>query len=129
MSPIAQKDYWSSLSIEISRIAWFIIPRETIVEAQLTAAHYRSSPLVQWGLEIPCSLTFKIPAIKKSSELLKEYPEHFESNFTEPQEIIILGTFSKKDSLATTSRETTRKSSTGIKHKSNKLESSDIQMI
>ena len=44
------------LPIEISRITRFIIARGAIVEAQLTAAHYRRSPLVQGGLEIPCSL-------------------------------------------------------------------------
>ena len=67
-----------------------------------------------------------MPATKKSSELLKKYLELFESKYTEPQEIISLGTFDKKDSLATTSRETTGKSSTGIKHKSNKPESTDV---
>ena len=115
------------LPIEISRITRFIIARGAIVEVLLTAAHYRRSPLVQGGLEIPCSLTFKMPATKKSSELLKKYLELFESKYTEPQEIIILGTFNKKDSLATTSRETMGKSSTGIKHKSNKPESTDIR--
>ena len=110
------------LPIEISRITRFIIARGAIVEAQLTAAHYRRSPLVQGGLEIPCSLTFKMPATKKSSELLKKYLELFESKYTEPQEIIILRTF-----LATTSGKTTGKSSTGIKHKSNRPESTDIR--
>ena len=115
------------LPIAISRITRFIIARGVIVEAQLTAAHYRRSPLVQGGLEIPCSLIFKMPETKKSSELLKKYLERFESKQTEPQEIIILGTFIKKDSLATTSRETTGKSSTGIKQKSNKPESTDTE--
>ena len=72
------------LPIEISRITRFIIARGAIVEAQLTAAHYRRSPLVQGGLEIPCSLTFKMPATKKSSELLKKYLELFESKYAEP---------------------------------------------
>ena len=115
------------LPIEISRITWFIIAREAIVEAQLTAAHYRRSPLVQGGLEIPCSLTFKMPATKKSSELLKKYLELFESKYTEPQEIIILGTLNRKDFLAMTSRKTTGISSTGIKDKCNKPESTDIR--
>ena len=68
-----------------------------------------------------------MPATKKSSELLKKYLELFESKYTEHQEIITLGTFKKKDSLATTSRETTGKSSAGIKHKSNKPGSTDIR--
>ena len=104
------------LPIAISRITRFIIARGVIVEAQLTAAHYRRSPLVQRRLEISCSITLKMPATKKSSELLKKYLELFESKYTELQEII-LGTFNKKDSLATTSRETAGKSSTGIKQK------------
>ena len=61
------------LTIEISRITRFIIVRGTIAEAQLIAAHYRPSPLVQGGLEIPCSITFKMPAIKESSGLVKKY--------------------------------------------------------
>ena len=58
---------------------------------------------------------------------MKKYLELFESKYTEAQEIIILGTFNRKGSLATTSRETTEKSSKGIKHKSNKPESTDIR--
>ena len=115
------------LPIEISRITRFMIARGTMVEAQVTAAHYRRPLLVQGGLEISYSLTFKMPATKKSSELLKKYLELFESKYTEHQEIITLGTFKKKDSLATTSRETTGKSSAGIKHKSNKPGSTDIR--
>ena len=60
------------LPTEISRITRFIVARGAIVEAQLTAAHYRRYPLVQGGLEIPCSLKFKMPATKKSSESLKK---------------------------------------------------------
>ena len=117
------------LTIDISRITRFIIVRGTIAEAQLTAAHYRRSPLVQGGLEIPCSLTFEMPATKKSSGLVKKYLELFESKYTEPQEIIILGTFNKKYSLTTISSETTGKGSTGINHKSNKPESNDLSKI
>ena len=115
------------LPIEISRITRFIITHGAIVEDQLTAAQYRRSSLVQGGLVIPCSLISKMPVTKKSSELLKKYLELFESKYTEPQEIIILGTFNKKDSLATASREATGKSSTRIKHESNRPESTDIR--
>ena len=115
------------LPIEISRITRFIIAHGAIVEAQLTAVQYRRSSLVQGGLEIPCSLTSKMPATKKRSELLKKHLELFEWQYTEPQEIIILGTFNKKDSLATTSREATGKRSAGIKHESNKPKSTDIR--
>ena len=68
-----------------------------------------------------------MPATKKSSELLKKYLELFESKYTEPQEIIILGTLNRKDFLAMTSRKTTGISSTGIKDKCNKPESTDIR--
>ena len=57
---------------------------------------------------------------------MKKYLELFESKYTEAQEIIILGTFNRKGTLATASRETTEKSPTGIKRKSNKPESNDI---
>ena len=120
-----QRKIVGHLPIEISRITPFIIARGTIVEAQLTPTHYRRSPLVQRGLETSCSLTSRCQRLK-SSELLKKYLELFESKYTEAQEIIILGTFNRKGSLATASRETTEKSSTGIKRKSNKPESTDI---
>ena len=58
---------------------------------------------------------------------MKRYLGLFESKHTEHQEIIILRTFNQKDSLATTSRETTGKSSTGIKYKRNKPESANIR--
>ena len=87
------------LPIEISRITRYALARGAKVEAQLTQSHYRRSPLVQGGLEIPCSLTLKIPATKKSSGLLERYLELFESKYTEPQEIVILGTFNNEPTV------------------------------
>ena len=60
------------LPIEILTITRFTVARGAIAEAQLTTAHYRRYPFVQGGLERPCSLKFKMPATKKSSELLKK---------------------------------------------------------
>ena len=60
-----QRKIVGHLPIEISRITPFNIARGTILEAQLTPAHYRRSPLVQRGLETPCSLTSRCQRLKK----------------------------------------------------------------
>ena len=43
------------LSMEISRTTKFLIDRGATVTAELTSDHYRRSPLIQGGIEIPCS--------------------------------------------------------------------------
>ena len=46
--------------MEISRVKKYFIDRGATVTAQLTGFHYRRSPLVQGGLEIPCKITVTI---------------------------------------------------------------------
>ena len=92
---IPDKTIVGHLPMEISRITKYMIARGAQIEAQLTETHYRRSPLVQGGLEIPCSLTLRMPATVKSSELLKMYLQLYHSTYTEPQENVILGTFGK----------------------------------
>ena len=43
------------LPMEISRTTKFLIDRGATVTAELTSDHYRRSPLIQGGIEIPCS--------------------------------------------------------------------------
>lgn len=81
------------LPIEISRITKFLLDRGAKIQAELRETHYRRSPLVQGGLEIPCTLIIRMPATVKSTELLKRYLELFEERYDEPQEIVVLGTF------------------------------------
>ena len=42
------------LPMEISRITKFLLDRGARIKATLKSTHYRRSPLVQGGLEIPC---------------------------------------------------------------------------
>ena len=45
------------LLMEISRITKYIIDRGAQVEVKVLGRHYRRSPLVQGGLEVPCRIT------------------------------------------------------------------------
>ena len=84
------------LPMELSRISKFILDRRAKIEVKLRETHYRRSPLVQGGLEIPCDLVIRMPNTMKSAELLKKYLKLFENCYKEPQEIVILGTFGSK---------------------------------
>ena len=101
------------LPIEISRISKFLLDRGARIQAKLRETHYRRSPLVQGGLEIPCTLVIRMPGTIKSTELLKKYLELFEERYEEPQEIVILGTFhvSLPKQLDTTTTTLTNRSS------------------
>lgn len=81
------------LPMEISRITKYLIDRGARIDAKLSETHYRRSPLVQGGLEIPCTLIIRMPGTVKSNELIKKYLELFEARYEEPQEVIVLGTF------------------------------------
>ena len=84
------------LPMELSRISKFIIDRGAKIEVKLRETHYRRSPVVQGGLEIPCDLVIRMPNTMKSAESLKKYLKLFENCYEEPQEIVILGTFGSK---------------------------------
>ena len=58
---------------ELSRITMFLLLRGATVIAKLCETHYRQSPLVQGGLEIPCVIIIALPAAKKGGELLDAY--------------------------------------------------------
>ena len=84
------------LPMELSRISKFILDRGAKIEVKLRETHYRRSPVVQGGLEIPCDLVIRMPNTMKSAESLKKYLKLFENCYEEPQEIVILGTFGSK---------------------------------
>ena len=87
-------DPFAIKTLELSRISKFILDRGAKINVKLPETHYRRSPLVQGGLEIPCDLVIRMPNTMKSAELLKKYLKLFENCYEEPQEI--LGTFSSK---------------------------------
>ena len=78
---------------EISKITKFILDRGARVNAVLTFNHYRRSPLVQGGLEIPCEATIRMPATIKNHMVVDRFKELLNEFYTEPQEEEILGSF------------------------------------
>ena len=84
------------LPMELSRISKFILDRGAKIDVKLPETHYRRSPLVQGGLEIPCDLVIRMPNTMESGELLKKYLKLFKNYYEEQQEIVILGTFVSK---------------------------------
>ena len=81
------------LLIEISRVTKFLLGRGANVSAKLTSTHYRISPLVQGGIEIPCVETVSMPGTMINQLLMERYKQLVETFCTEPKEEEILGTF------------------------------------
>ena len=66
---------------------------ERIERIELSATHYRRSPLFQGGLEIPCVVTIAMPASIKGHLLVQRYEEMVLRLYCEPKEEIIMGKF------------------------------------
>ena len=79
--------------MEISRVTKFLLDRGANVFAKLTSTHYRRSPLVQGGIEIPCVVTVSMPGTVINQLLMERYKQLVETLYTEPKEEEILGTF------------------------------------
>ena len=79
--------------MEISRVTKFLLDRGANVSAKLTSTHYRRSPLVQGGIEIPCVVTVSMSGTVINQLLLERYQPLVETLYTEPKEKEILGTF------------------------------------
>lgn len=78
---------------EISRPTKFLLDRGAKVEAELSATHYRRSPLFQGGLEIPCVVRVTMPGSIIGHLLLEEYEKMVIRVYCEPKEEIIMGKF------------------------------------
>ena len=83
----------SHLPMEISRVTKFLLDRGANVPAKITSTHYRRSPLVQGGIEIPCVVTVSMPGTVINQLLMERYKQLVETLYTEPKEEEILGTF------------------------------------
>ena len=81
------------LPMEISRVTKFLLDRGANVSAKLTSTHYRRSPLVQGGIEIPCVVTVSMPGTVMNQLLMERYKHLVETLYTEPKEEEALGTF------------------------------------
>ena len=63
------------------------------VSAKLTSTHYRRSPLVQGGIEIPCVVTVSMPGTVINQLLMERYKQLVETLYIEPKEEEVFGTF------------------------------------
>ena len=63
------------LPMEISRITKFLLNRGARMKATLRSTHYRRSPLVQGGLEIPCTVKVSLMPTQLSKKLVDRYRE------------------------------------------------------
>ena len=88
------------LLMEISGVAKFLVDRGANVSAKLTSVHYRRSPLVQGGIEIPCVVTVSMPGTVINQLLMERYKQLVETLYTEPKEEEILGTFLQLENTA-----------------------------
>ena len=83
------------LPLEISRFTKFLLDRGATINATLSSTHYRRSPQVGVGLEIPCVVNAKLIGTKKYKLILAKYLEMVQTHYTEPSsdEDVIMGSF------------------------------------
>ena len=79
---------WSSTTRAHSKVH----VRQRIL-AVFTSTHYRKSPLVQSGMEIPCQVTAEMSLNLKNGQLLDSLIELVEVGYSEPMPPIIFGLF------------------------------------
>ena len=81
------------LPMEISRITKFILQRGARVQATVTGKHYRRSPLIQGGLEVPCLVTVTMPRSIMNHLLIAQYEKLLGELYLEPKDEEIMRTF------------------------------------
>ena len=62
----------------------------------LSSAHYRRSPVLQGGLETPCTVTICFPASMKADMLIGKYKEIVESLYIQPKNKVTARCFVEK---------------------------------
>ena len=82
--------------MEISRATKFLLDRGAIVTIQLRSSRFRRSPLVQGGLEIPCTVTVEMIDTVTNNKLLDRYKELVHELYEEPSEPVSAGSFSSE---------------------------------
>ena len=81
------------LPMEISRITKFIIDRGAQVAVKICGRHYRRSPLIQGGLEVPCEIKITMVGSIINHQLLVQYELLLKELDIEPKDEEIIGTF------------------------------------
>ena len=113
---------------KVPRITKFIIDRCATVSAMLTGTHYRRSPLVKGGLEIPCKVSVSMCGTCLDLFSLEQLSEEL---YIEPKEETVLGSFltpvqkpERQNTKSKKSRNNTRKKR---KHDQQPPSSNDIR--
>ena len=79
--------------MEISQITTFIIDRGAQVAVIICGRHYRRSPPVQGGLEVPCEAKITMVGSIINHHLLVRYESLLKELYIEPKDEEIIGTF------------------------------------
>lgn len=102
------------LPMEISRVTKFLLDRGAKITATLRSTNYRRSPLVQGGLEIPCSVKVMMMPTQLNKRLVNRYKDLVEIFYFEPPDNDIIGSFLQED-IAISNTASTRTTSNGEK--------------
>ena len=81
------------MPIEISRITKFIIDRGAQVTIKIRGRHYRRSPLIQGGLEVPCEIKITMLGSIINHHLLVKYESLLKKLHIEPKDEEVIGIF------------------------------------
>ena len=79
--------------IDVSRVTKYLLDRGATATVTLTSEHYRRSPLVQGGLEIPCKVSVTMPGTVNNLLVMEKYRQLVEELYSEPKNEEILGSF------------------------------------
>ena len=79
--------------MEISRITKFIEDRGAKISLKIRGRHYRRSPLIQGGLEVPCDVTITMVRSVVNHLLLTRYEPLLKEFYLEQKEEKIIATF------------------------------------
>ena len=92
--------------MELSRITKFLIDQGAKAEAQLSSTNYRTLPLIQGGLDIPCDVIVTMQRTIDNQLILEKYKKLVCEKYVEPKEEVIIGSFLKANIIAQTCRST-----------------------
>ena len=98
---------------EILRVTKYLLDKGATATSTLTNEHYRRSPVVQRGLEIPWKVSVFLPGTVSNLLVLEKYWQLVEELYTKPKNEETLGSFSH--AIVTDQRPPTTKKNTKIK--------------
>jgi len=108
------------LPMEISRVTKFLLDRGAKITATLRSTNYRRSPLVQGGLEIPCSVKVMMMPTQLNKRLVNRYKDLVESFYFEPPDNDTIGSFLQMEDDAISITASTKTTSNGEKSSTKK---------